>query len=92
MSNEIQELQRIAHKWTVIFLEENLPNLSKVRGGNWWGKCVLYYFNDWQEKMVVAQNISKLGNLDLATNLLIFDKNWYHLEKHLELSRVKRNL
>ena len=65
MSNEIQELQRIAHKWTVIFLEENLPNLSKVRGGNWWGKCVLYYFNDWQEKMVVAQNISKLGNVKI---------------------------
>ena len=54
MSSEIQELQSIAHKWTVKFLEKNLP---KVRSGNWWEKCVIHKLTEMQDKMLRAQNI-----------------------------------
>ncbi|SVD72407.1 uncharacterized protein METZ01_LOCUS425261, partial [marine metagenome] len=61
MSNEIQELQRIAHTWTVKFLEKNLP---KVCGENWWKKCVIRKLTEIQEKLLLEYKWSKLEELD----------------------------
>ena len=70
MSNEMEELQKIAHKWTVIFLGKNLPEL---RGKNWWQKRVIDKLSENQEKWVKLFEWSKLEDLDLGTILHIFD-------------------
>jgi len=89
MSNEIEDLQKIAHKWTVIFLEKNLP---KVRSGNWWEKCVISKINEMQEKLLRAQNISTLDKIDLLTLLRVFEKNWRGLSEECSLPRELRTL
>lgn len=89
MSSEIQELQSIAHKWTVKFLEKNLP---KVRSGNWWEKCVIHKLTEMQDKMLRAQNISTLDKIDLLTLLRVFEKNWRGLSEEYSLPRELRTL
>ena len=89
MSSEIQELQSIAHKWTVKFLEINLP---KVRSGNWWEKCVIYKLTEMQDKMLRVQNISTLDKIDLLTLLRVFEKNWRGLSEECSLPRELRTL
>ena len=89
MSTEIQNLQKIAHRRTVIFLGDNLP---KICGENWWKKCVIPKLNDWQEKLLLEFKRTKLEELDLATNLRIFEKNWRKLSEECSLPRELRNV
>ena len=70
MSNEMEDLQKIAHKWTVIFLGKNLPEL---RGKNWWQKRVIDKLSGNQENWVKSFKWSKLEDYDLGTVLHIFD-------------------
>ena len=89
MSNDIQELQRIAHEWTVKFLAKYLP---KVCGNKWWDRCVMNKLTVMQDEMLKARKISTLDKIDLLTLLRVFEKNWRDLTEECSLPRELRTL
>jgi hypothetical protein len=66
----------------VKFLEEHL---QVIGGERWWENFVLNNLSVSQRGMVLTRRLTKLGALDTAAILRVFDKNWYELKDQASL-------
>lgn len=65
------------------FLESILPSLYE----DWWKQCVIKCLSVPQIRHVERHKIASLGEMDLATLLRVFDRNWYEISSRLSLPR-----
>ena len=66
----------------VKFLE---GHLQVIGGERWWENFVLNNLSVSQRGMVLTRRLTKLGALDTAAILRVFDKNWYELKDRASL-------
>ena len=69
------------------FLKTHLPALSE----EWWTTHVENHLSFQQQRIVRERGLTTLDQLDFATLLRIFDRNWYELSHALNLPREVRN-
>ena len=70
------------------FLGEKLPHEG---GKNWWNDCVVGVLPIDQQERLRERDIQKLGGLDLAVLLRVFDQNWFRLGGGKKLPYKARN-
>lgn len=69
------------------FLQSNLP---KIGGDGWWQTHVLSQLTYGQQGQVRTRDIDRLGGLDLAALIRVFDRNWAELSYQAKLPNELR--
>lgn len=68
-----------------LLLLSTLNNLLPKIKAEWWDSLVLDNLSFQQQSYAKQKNYSKLGDLDLAALIRVFDQNWYELSQHIKL-------
>jgi hypothetical protein len=76
MIDSIKHQLQVTGATLVLFLESQL---SGIGGENWWQTHVLQQLTYAQQGQVRLRGISRLGGLDLAALLRVFERNWAEL-------------
>jgi len=69
------------------FLENSLPSCDS----QWWANCVLARLTFQQRRIAEENNMSSLGDLDLAGLLRVLDQNWHEINVAHRLPFEARN-
>lgn len=83
MDSTLKEFLRTTASSLSRFLDEHLPEIG---GSGWWQTHVLNLLSHGQRGQVHTKNISRIGALDLAALIRVFDRNWSELSYRCRLA------